>query len=122
MSTYISYGKTSISLAESDGTKKQSIFIAAKFPFFMGILSDKDIKEFLKTGEIVIQEMQDDQVGSCSVDLRLGSTFRVFKHAEVTHVYPKHRISHELLPSSLATRCRGILTYSTVLPKTNSPG
>ena len=63
----------------------------------MVILSDRDIKEFLKTGEIVIREMQDDQVGSCSVDLRLGSTFRVFKHAEVTHVDPKHGIADDLM-------------------------
>lgn len=63
----------------------------------MVILSDRDIKEFLKAGEIVIREMQEDQIGSCSVDLRLGNTFRVFKHAEVTHVDPKHGIADELM-------------------------
>ena len=63
----------------------------------MAVLSDRDIKELLKIGELVINNIVEDQIGSCSVDLRLGSQFRVFKHAEVTHVDPKEGISDELM-------------------------
>ena len=63
----------------------------------MVVLSDKDIKEHLRRKEIVIREITEDQIGSCSVDLRLGYTFRIFKHAEVTHVDPREGIADELM-------------------------
>ncbi len=63
----------------------------------MVILSDTDIKKLLKTGEICISDVSEDQIGSCSVDLRLGNTFRVFKHAEVTHIDPKEDINEGLM-------------------------
>jgi dCTP deaminase len=63
----------------------------------MAVLSDRDIKELLKLGELVIDSIEEEQIGSCSVDLRLGSTFRVFKHAEVTHVDPKEGLSDDLM-------------------------
>ncbi len=63
----------------------------------MVVLCDKDIKKLLQKGEIVIKEIIEEQIGSCSVDLRLGNTFRIFKHAEVTHVDPKEGIGEELM-------------------------
>lgn len=63
----------------------------------MAVLSDRDIKELLKLGELVISGVEDDQIGSCSVDLRLGNNFRVFKHAEVTHIDPKEGVGEELM-------------------------
>ncbi len=56
----------------------------------MAVLSDRDIKKALKEGKIVITDMQEDQINPASVDLRLGNQFRVFKHAEVTHIDPKN--------------------------------
>lgn len=55
----------------------------------MAILSDIDIRKALSSGDVVIAPYMDEHLGSCSVDLRLGNAFRVFKHAEVTHIDPK---------------------------------
>ncbi len=63
----------------------------------MAVLSDRDIKEMITIGELVISGIEQEQIGSCSVDLRLGNTFRVFKHAEVTHVDPKEGVADELM-------------------------
>ncbi len=63
----------------------------------MVILSDRDIKIYIEKGEIFISDMVPEQIGSCSIDLRLGKTFRVFKHAEVTHIDPKDSITEELM-------------------------
>lgn len=47
------------------------------------VLSDKDIKKALQTGEIKISPELDlkTQLGSCSIDLRLGNKFRVFNES-----------------------------------------
>ncbi len=63
----------------------------------MVVLSDRDIKQLLQSGELVIKDIVEDQVGSCSIDLRLGSMFRVFKHAEVTHIDPREGFAEELM-------------------------
>lgn len=42
------------------------------------ILSDRDIREQLETGRVVIAPMAVDAVQPASVDLRVGDTFRVF--------------------------------------------
>lgn len=54
------------------------------------ILSDKDIKKALKTGIISFAPKLDlkTQLGSCSADLRLGLTFRVFKHSSFAFIDP----------------------------------
>lgn len=48
------------------------------------ILSDRDLKKALKDGRIKISPLLDlkTQLGSCSIDLRLGNTFRVFEHSK----------------------------------------
>lgn len=45
------------------------------------VLSDKDLRQALKTGKIKIIPAPDfsSQLGSCSIDLRLGETFRIFE-------------------------------------------
>jgi dCTP deaminase len=63
----------------------------------MGILSDRDIKKAIQNKEICITDLQEAHIGSCSIDLRLGNTFRVFKHAEVTHVDPKQEVTDEYM-------------------------
>jgi len=54
------------------------------------ILSDHDIKKALSTGRIVITPAPDlkVQLGSCSVDLRLGNKFRVFNYSKVACIDP----------------------------------
>lgn len=54
------------------------------------VLSDQDIKKSLKSGRIVITPKPDldTQLGSCSVDLRLGNVFRVFDHSHYPYIDP----------------------------------
>ena len=54
------------------------------------ILSDRDIKKYIKEGIIKIQPKidQEKQLGSCSIDLRLGHTFRVFNHSRYPYIDP----------------------------------
>ncbi|MGI8420125.1 MAG: dCTP deaminase [Candidatus Levyibacteriota bacterium] len=54
------------------------------------ILSDRDIKKALQSKRIVIKPTPDlnTQLGSCSIDLRLGNTFRVFDHSRFPYIDP----------------------------------
>lgn len=57
------------------------------------VLSDRDIKKALKSGRIKITPIPDlkTQLGSCSIDLRLGNTFRVFEHSRNTFINPSKK-------------------------------
>lgn len=52
------------------------------------ILSDRDIRSALKTKRIRVTPPLDlsTQLGSCSIDLRLGKQFRVFNHSKVAYI------------------------------------
>lgn len=54
------------------------------------ILSDRDIKKAMKDGRIAISPRINavTQLGSCSVDLRLGVQFRVFNHSKLAYIDP----------------------------------
>ena len=54
------------------------------------ILSDRDIKKRLQEGRIVVTPKPNlkEQLGSSSLDLRLGYNFRIFKHREQAFVDP----------------------------------
>lgn len=54
------------------------------------ILSDRDIKKALSSGRIKIFPKPDlkIQLGSCSVDFRLGDSFRVFNHSSFPYIDP----------------------------------
>jgi dCTP deaminase len=54
------------------------------------ILSDRDIKAALRSRDIVIKPKPNlkEQLGSSSLDLRLGYTFRYFKHRKQAFVDP----------------------------------
>ncbi len=54
------------------------------------ILSDIDIKKALKDKRIVIKPTPDlkVQLGSCSIDLRLGYLFRIFDHSKYPYIDP----------------------------------
>ena len=57
------------------------------------ILSDRDIKKYLSLGIIKITPKPDLKValGSCSIDLRLGSTFRIFEHSRYPYFDPHNK-------------------------------
>jgi dCTP deaminase len=54
------------------------------------VLSDRDIKKHLENGRITIVPALDlkTQLGSCSIDLRLGNSFRVFEHSKFPYIDP----------------------------------
>lgn len=54
------------------------------------VLSDVDIEKALKSKRITIDPPPDleKQLGSCSVDLRLGNSFRVFEHSKYPYIDP----------------------------------
>ena len=57
------------------------------------VLSDRDIKRSLESGRIKITPKPNlkEQLGSCSIDLRLGNTFRVFEHSKYPYIDPAKR-------------------------------
>lgn len=54
------------------------------------VLSDRDIKKALREKQIVVKPAPDlsSQLGSNSLDLRLGNTFRVFDHSKFAYIDP----------------------------------
>ncbi len=54
------------------------------------VLSDRDIKKALKNKRIVIKPSPNlpTQLGSNSLDLRLGNTFRIFDHSKYAFIDP----------------------------------
>lgn len=56
------------------------------------VLSDRDIRKALESGRIVIDPFPDldRQLGSISVDFRLGRTFMVFEHSRFSYIDPRH--------------------------------
>lgn len=54
------------------------------------ILSDHDIKKYINGKKINFVPVIDfsTQLGSCSVDLRLGNTFRIFEHSRYPYIDP----------------------------------
>lgn len=57
------------------------------------VLSDRDIKKAIKEGRIKIFPELDyeKQLGSCSIDLRLGNVFRVFEHSKKPYIDPSKK-------------------------------
>ena len=63
------------------------------------ILSDKDIKKFIKKGKIKIIPNPDfkEQLGPCSLDLHLGNNFKTFKPSQYPYLDLKRDINFESL-------------------------
>ncbi len=64
------------------------------------ILSDRDIKAALKSKRIRVSPPLDmpTQLGSCSIDLRLGKQFRVFNHSKVAFIDTNNpKVSTEMM-------------------------
>lgn len=59
------------------------------------ILSDRDIKKAIASGRIKISPKPDlkVQLGSCSIDLRLGSKFRIFEYSKFPYIDPSSKIA-----------------------------
>jgi dCTP deaminase len=59
------------------------------------VLSDRDIKKFLSSKKIIITPAPDldKQLGSNSIDLRLGNTFRIFEHSKFAFIDPFDKTS-----------------------------
>lgn len=63
------------------------------------VLSDTDLKKALQSKRIQIDPAPDlsSQLGSCSIDLRLGNVFRVFEHSKNPYIDPtKKDYSNEI--------------------------
>lgn len=58
------------------------------------ILSDRDIKKALKSGQIVINPIFPNAIQPASVDLHLGGDFLVFKTEQNVCIDPKEPIDH----------------------------
>jgi len=63
------------------------------------ILSDRDIKKAIAAGRIKVDPAPDyaTQLGSCSLDLRLGNVARAFRPSKITHVDVRHMQEAEKL-------------------------
>src|SRR4029079_17642010 len=59
------------------------------YTFYM-VLSDRDIRKALQTKHIIIKPKPNlaEQLGSNSIDLRLGNSFRVFEHSKYAFIDP----------------------------------
>ncbi len=58
------------------------------------ILSDVDIRRYINEEKIKITPKPDlgTQLGSCSIDFRLGNTFRVFEHSKYPFIDLKEKV------------------------------
>lgn len=63
------------------------------------ILSDKDIKKYIKDGKIKISPKPNfkEQLGPCSLDLHLGNVFKTFKPSKYPYIDLKRSIDFENL-------------------------
>ena len=61
------------------------------------ILSDKDIKKYIKEGKIKIKPKPNfkEQLGPCSLDLRLGNIFKTFRQSQYPYIDLKRPINFE---------------------------
>ena len=57
------------------------------------ILSDRDIKKALLQSRIIITPKPNfkEQLGSCSIDLRLGNVFRIFEYSKNPYIDPSKK-------------------------------
>lgn len=71
------------------------------------VLSDKDLKIAIKKGKIVIKPRPnfEEQLGSNSIDLRLGSAFRIFDHSKYAYIDPfKKNIGEDITREVLKSK------------------
>jgi dCTP deaminase len=64
------------------------------------VLSDKDILIYLKKGKIKIKPAPDlkEQLGPCTIDFHLGSSFKIFNHSKFPYIDPRQaKLSEEVM-------------------------
>jgi len=54
------------------------------------LLNDRKIKEYVKSGKIIVEPFEEENVGPSSLDIRLGFKFRVFKNVDREAIDPKN--------------------------------
>ena len=61
------------------------------------ILSDKDIKKYIREGKIKIKPKPNlkEQLGPCSLDLHLGNIFKTFKPSQYPYLDLKRKVNFE---------------------------
>ncbi len=52
------------------------------------ILADRSIRDLVAEGRLLIEPFDDALVQPASVDVRLGSQFRVMRNSRMTHIDP----------------------------------
>jgi len=67
------------------------------------ILSDRDIKKYIREGKIKITPKPNfkEQLGPCSLDLRLGKIFKTFKRAEFPFIDLKTKVPFEKIMTEI---------------------
>lgn len=65
------------------------------------ILSDRDIKKFLKEGRIVIDPLFPNSIQPASVDLHLGGNFLIFKNSRHTAIDLRKPVDDMMEPVSI---------------------
>src|ERR1700689_1514557 len=66
------------------------------------VLSDVDIRRYIAEGKIKISpELPPEQIGSCSVDFKLGNEFNVFEHSRNAYIDLRENKSIEGLMKSV---------------------
>ncbi len=58
----------------------------------MVVLSDKDIREHLKQGKIVLEGHKEENIDPCSIDLTLGNKIRVFRYTEIPYIDTREKV------------------------------
>ncbi len=58
------------------------------------ILSDRDIREHLRSGKIKVENISDDRIQAAWVDLSLGNEFRIFKITSQPYIDVKNAEDH----------------------------
>ena len=62
------------------------------------VLSDVDIRRYIAEGKIrALPELPSDQIGSCSVDFRLGNEFSIFEHSKHAYIDLRNKVEIEKL-------------------------
>ncbi len=63
------------------------------------ILSDRDIKKYIKLGKIKVNPKPNlkKQLGPCSLDLHLGNIFKIFKQSDYPYLDLKRKIDFDKL-------------------------
>ena len=75
------------------------------------ILSDRDIKKLIEKKKLVILPFEQENIGPCSIDLRLGNIFRLFKSLDKTHIDPMNPEDPEIYTEKKQVNEKGLILH-----------